>query len=111
VQPTDANGVVTFDSVFPAAYSGRWPHVHFEVFRSLSEATSGPNAIRTSQLALPEDVCDAVYATSGYGQSVTNLARTSPQTDMVFSDGWSLQVPSVDGSTSNRLTATLALAV
>ncbi len=111
VQVTDANGVVTFDSVFPAAYSGRWPHVHFEVFRSLSEATSGSNAIRTSQLALPEDVCDAVYATSGYGQSVTNLARTSLQTDMVFSDGWSLQVPSVDGSTSNRLTATLALAV
>jgi protocatechuate 3,4-dioxygenase beta subunit len=111
VQATDANGVVSFDSVFPAAYSGRWPHVHFEVFRSVSEATNGSNAIRTSQLALPEDVCDAVYATSGYGQSVTNLARTSLQTDMVFSDGWSLQVPSVDGSTSNRLTATLALAV
>lgn len=111
VQVTDANGVVTFDSVFPAAYSGRWPHVHFEVFRGLSQATSGSNAIRTSQLALPEDVCDAVYATSGYGQSVSNLARTSLQTDMVFSDGWSLQVPSVDGSTANRLTATLALAV
>jgi protocatechuate 3,4-dioxygenase beta subunit len=111
VQPTDSSGVATFDSVFPAAYSGRWPHVHFEVFRSLAEATNGSNALRTSQLALPEDVCDAVYATSGYGQSVTNLARTSLQTDMVFSDGWSLQVPSVDGSASNRLTAALALAV
>jgi protocatechuate 3,4-dioxygenase beta subunit len=110
VQATDADGVVQFDSVFPAAYSGRWPHVHFEVFRSLSDATNGANAIRTSQLALPEDVCEAVYATTGYSRSVTNLAQTSLETDMVFSDGWSLQVPSVDGSTSTRLTANLALA-
>jgi protocatechuate 3,4-dioxygenase beta subunit len=111
VQPTDTNGVVTFDSVYPAAYSGRWPHVHFEVFRDLASATNGRNAIRTSQLALPEDVCDAVYATSGYSRSVVNLARTSLQTDMVFRDGWSLQVPTVDGSATNRLTAELALAV
>jgi protocatechuate 3,4-dioxygenase beta subunit len=111
VQATDANGVVSFDSVFPAAYSGRWPHVHFEVFRSLAAATTGRNAIRTSQLALPEDVCDAVYATNGYSRSVTNLARTSLQTDMVFRDGWSLQVPTVDGSAASRLTAELALAV
>jgi protocatechuate 3,4-dioxygenase beta subunit len=111
VQPTDTNGVVTFDSVYPAAYSGRWPHVHFEVFRDLASATNGRNAIRTSQLALPEDVCDAVYATSGYSRSVVNLARTSLPTDMVFRDGWSLQVPTVDGSAASRLTAELALAV
>lgn len=33
VQESDADGVVTFDSIYPACYSGRWPHIHFEVYR------------------------------------------------------------------------------
>ena len=32
VQATDADGVATFTSIFPACYSGRWPHIHFEVY-------------------------------------------------------------------------------
>ena len=32
VQAADANGLVTFTSIFPACYSGRWPHIHFEVY-------------------------------------------------------------------------------
>ena len=32
VQETDDDGSVTFTSIFPAAYSGRWPHIHFEVY-------------------------------------------------------------------------------
>ena len=32
VQEADANGRVAFTSIFPAAYSGRWPHIHFEVY-------------------------------------------------------------------------------
>src|SRR4029453_1536909 len=39
VQETDANGQVTFTSIFPACYSGRWPHIHFEVYPSLAAAT------------------------------------------------------------------------
>ena len=37
-------------------------------------------------IALPKDICDTVYATDGYGQSVANLARVSLQSDMVFGD-------------------------
>ena len=45
-QEVDANGTVTFTSIFPACYSGRWPHIHFEVYGSLSDATSsGPIGI------------------------------------------------------------------
>ena len=40
-------------SIFPAAYAGRWPHIHFEVYPSLDDATSATNKLRTSQLALP----------------------------------------------------------
>ena len=43
-QEADANGTVTFQSIFPACYSGRWPHIHFEVYETLSGATSsGPD--------------------------------------------------------------------
>ncbi len=32
VVETDAQGTATFTSVFPGCYSGRWPHIHFEVY-------------------------------------------------------------------------------
>lgn len=111
VQETDANGAVTFTSIFPAAYSGRWPHIHFEVFPSLVTATNGANAVAVSQLALPAEVCQAVYATDGYGQSVRNLAQTSLARDNVFSDGVSLQTPTITGSTTNGYTAALVVSV
>ncbi len=111
VQETDAAGAVTFESIFPGAYSGRWPHIHFEVFPSLATATNGANAMAISQLALPGDICRAVYATDGYSQSVRNLAGTSLQTDMVFSDGTSLQTPTITGDTTSGYTAALVVGV
>jgi len=65
VQETDADGKLTFTSIFPACYSGRWPHAHFEVYANLADATGGGQPIATSQLALPRDACDVVYATAG----------------------------------------------
>jgi protocatechuate 3,4-dioxygenase beta subunit len=97
VQAADANGKVTFTSIFPACYSGRWPHVHLEVYPSLAKATAASNAIHTSQIALPKAACDAVYATSGYSQSVTNLSRITLASDNVFGDGYSLQLATVTG--------------
>jgi protocatechuate 3,4-dioxygenase beta subunit len=111
VQETDTNGDVTFTSIFPAAYSGRWPHIHFEVYPSVTKATGAGTKLRTSQLALPEDVCRAVYATDGYASSVTNLARSSLSSDNVFSDGYSLQLATVTGSVAEGYTASLALPV
>jgi protocatechuate 3,4-dioxygenase beta subunit len=84
VQQTDANGRVSFTSIFPACYAGRWPHIHFEVYPSLTAATSTSNKVATSQLALPKSVCDAVYAPSGYTGSASNLSQVSLSTDMVF---------------------------
>jgi len=111
VQAADANGKVTFTSIFPACYSGRWPHIHFEVYRSLAAATSVSNKIATSQMALPKAACDLVYATSGYSASVTNLSQVSLATDNVFSDGSSLELATVTGSVAVGLTATLTVAV
>lgn len=111
VQEADANGAVRFTSIFPGAYSGRWPHIHFEVFPSLAETTNGANPMAVSQLALPGDICQAVYATDGYSQSVRNLAQTSLQSDMVFSDGASLQTPTITGDTTSGYTAALVVGV
>lgn len=111
VQVADANGKVTFTSIFPACYSGRWPHIHFEVYPSATAATNVANKIATSQMALPKATCDLVYATSGYEASITNLSQVSLATDMVFSDGASLELATITGSVATGLTATLTVAV
>jgi protocatechuate 3,4-dioxygenase beta subunit len=111
VQETDAAGRVTFTSIFPAAYSGRWPHIHFEVYPSLAKATGSANKIATSQLALPKDVCETVYATGGYRGSARNLARTSLESDNVFRDGHASQLATVTGSVSAGYVAALSVPV
>ncbi len=85
--------------------------MHFEVFPSLGEATGAGSKLITSQLALPEDACSLVYATAGYEQSVQNLAQTSLDTDMVFSDGYSTQLGTVSGSVDSGLTVALNIGV
>jgi protocatechuate 3,4-dioxygenase beta subunit len=111
IQEADSSGRVNFTSIFPACYSGRWPHIHFEVYPSLSAATSVANRSATSQIALPKAACDQVYATSGYEASVTNLSRVTLSSDMVFSDGASLELATITGSVSSGLTAALTVAV
>ena len=72
VQPTDASGTASFTTVFPGCYDGRWPHIHFEVYRSTAEATSDGQIVKTSQIALPQAACEQVYEdTSTYPTSTT----------------------------------------
>ncbi|MEH0420259.1 dioxygenase family protein [Streptomyces sp. B21-083] len=111
VQETDDKGRVTFTSVFPGCYPGRWPHIHFEVYSSLADATAATAITSTSQLALPKDVCDTVYATDGYSRSVENPARLSLETDMIFSDGYDQQLAAMAGSVDKGYTATLTVPV
>ena len=62
-------------------------------------------------MALPEAACRQVYATDGYGQSLQNLTQTSLDADMVFGDGYSLQLGTVTGSVDDGMTATLNVPV
>lgn len=111
VQIADANGKLSFTSIFPAAYDGRWPHIHFEVYPDEKSATSASGKLRTSQIAIPEDACNAVYATSGYEASVQNMQRTTLDSDNVFSDGYSLQLAKATGSVDKGYTLALKVAV
>jgi protocatechuate 3,4-dioxygenase beta subunit len=112
VQQTDATGSVTFTTIFPACYSGRMPHIHIEVYRSETTATSFTNKLKTTQLAFPVDVCETVYSTAtGYAASVTNLSRISFASDMVFADGTSTEMATVSGSVADGYTVSLQVGI
>ncbi|HEU5144181.1 MAG TPA: 3,4-dioxygenase subunit beta [Dermatophilaceae bacterium] len=112
VQETDDTGTVTFTSIFPGCYPGRWPHVHFEVYGKVAEAVSSGPIVKTSQLALPQAASEAVYATSGYESSVRNLGQLSLNTDNVFSDdGGVHQLATMSGNNSIGWTAHLTIGV
>jgi protocatechuate 3,4-dioxygenase beta subunit len=112
VQIADAQGRVTFTSIFPACYDGRWPHIHFEVYPDQGSIADATNAIATSQVALPQDVCELVYAEDGYEASVGNLSAVSLDSDNVFGDdGGAGQLGTVTGSVSGGYTVTLAVGV
>jgi protocatechuate 3,4-dioxygenase beta subunit len=111
VQATDSAGKLSFTTIFPGCYAGRWPHMHFEVFRTLSAATNVANKVATSQIALPKASCDLVYETTGYASSKTNLGGVSLATDNVFSDGSALELATITGDLTTGLVATLTVAV
>ena len=111
VQAADANGVVRFTSIYPGCYSGRWPHIHFEVCRSIAAAASQANEIATSQIAIRLAANALVYATSAYASSATNQSRITLATDNVFSDGASLELATVTGDVTNGMTAALTIGI
>jgi len=93
---TDSDGLTTFTTIFPGCYAGRWPHMHFEVYPTLPLATGYANKILTSQLAMPADICSAVYSNvSGYSGSASNYRNVSLASDGIFRDNTSAQVSSM----------------
>jgi protocatechuate 3,4-dioxygenase beta subunit len=112
VQTTGSDGTAVFTTIFPGCYSGRWPHMHFEVYRSATTATQYTNKLRTSQIAFPSDVCSTVYSSaSGYGSSLTNLNSASLSTDGIFSDGYATQMATLGGSVAAGYTARLQVGI
>jgi len=112
VQVSDDEGVVRFTSIFPACYSGRWPHIHFEVYPDADAISDSTNAIATSQVALPKAVCEKVYATSGYDASAGNLSAVSLSSDGVFGDdGGASQLATVTGNIDDGYAVKLAVRI
>lgn len=58
-QTTDANGEVSFISIFPGWYPGRAPHIHVDVLKN-------EKIILSTQVAFPEQSTAEVYASRGY---------------------------------------------
>ncbi|MDM0108286.1 intradiol ring-cleavage dioxygenase [Variovorax sp. J22R24] len=112
VQETDANGTVSFITVVPGCYAGRMPHMHLEIYPSLSNAKSAGSKVKTTQLAFPTETLRAIYnSAAGYSQSVANLNAISFATDNVFSDGTSLEMVNFSGDATSGYSANIAIAI
>lgn len=113
-QVTDAQGRVSFQMIVPGCYAGRWPHIHFEVYPNLATAVQGnvnQNVTLVSQIAIPEQVCRAVYADKRYAGSTRNLNNISLKTDNVFSDGVKAQTPTMSGNVKSGYTASITVGI
>jgi protocatechuate 3,4-dioxygenase beta subunit len=109
VQVTDDAGRVTFTTVFPGCYPGRWPHLHIEVYASA--ATVAPPLL-TSQLALPASACNDVYATADYKASAAAFAQVSLANDVSFGDDLAVtETPAISGDVVTGLSGTLKVVI
>jgi protocatechuate 3,4-dioxygenase beta subunit len=107
IQQTDANGKVTFQTVYPGWYPGRITHIHFQIYLT----SLGSSVTATSQLAFPQDVTKAVYASPLYSSHGQNTSVTSFDADGIFRDGTIYQIAEVSGSVSTGYTAKLVVGV
>jgi protocatechuate 3,4-dioxygenase beta subunit len=102
IQTTDANGQVTFTTIYPGWYAGRATHIHVDVYRSGA-------LVKTTQIAFPESISAAVYATGVYASKGQN--STTNSSDNVFSDGTTNELATLTGNTTSGYTATLTIGV
>ena len=96
IQTTDANGRVTFTTIYPGWYQGRATHIHVEVVRN-------GTSVKVTQIAFPESTNAAVYGSGIYtsrGQNPTSNAR-----DDIFADSLSSELATVSGDAASGLTA------
>lgn len=104
-QTTDANGLVSFTSIFPGWYSGRAPHIHVHIYNA-----SGKSLLVT-QIAFSYDVANTVY-TTGQSYGYTKGAQdTRNERDNVFSDGVTNELATVSGSNAGGYTLTHTIVV
>ena len=95
-QSTDANGLVSFETIFPGWYSGRAVHIHVHIYDA-----SGKSLLVT-QIAFPPAICDTVFTT------VTSIykkgkADTTNERDNVFSDGFTTELGTIAGNTKDGI--------
>ena len=105
---SDANGQVTFTTIYPGWYAGRITHIHVEVF--LQNDTS-VTAQATTQVAFPQAVTQAVYNSSLYAAHGQNSSVASFAADNVFSDGETFQLANISGDVASGYAATLTIGV
>jgi protocatechuate 3,4-dioxygenase beta subunit len=74
-QVSDEQGMVVFNTIVPGWYFPRPTHIHLQVF----PPTYGE--VATTQLYIPDAVCDEIYAAEPYARRGPNKVRTDPSAD------------------------------
>ncbi|WP_420320309.1 intradiol ring-cleavage dioxygenase [Flagellimonas sp.] len=100
-QTSNAEGKVSFVSIYPGWYPGRAPHIHLEVKR-------GNSSLLVTQIAFPENISKTVYATNGYKGNFD----TTNASDGEFSNSLNNNMAdSVTGNTTDGYTLTKIIKV
>ena len=77
-QRTGADGIATFQTVYPGWYHGRTVHIHVKVH-------VGGNVVHTGQLFFADAVTDAVYRRAPYTKRPSRTTRNAD--DSIFVNG------------------------
>ena len=102
-QTTDANGHVSFLSIYPGWYHGRAPHIHIEIFDKAGKS------VLVTQVAFPENISKNVYSSPLY--AARGEADTPNNRDNVFSDSLSEQMATVTGNVKDGFTLSSTIVV
>ena len=102
IQTTDANGQVNFMTIYPGWYQGRATHIHIEV-------TVNGRSVKVTQIAFPETINAAVYATSVYASRGNN--PTSNLQDGIFADSLSSELVTPSGNPAAGYSASYQVGV
>jgi protocatechuate 3,4-dioxygenase beta subunit len=101
IQKTDANGVATFQTVYPGWYMGRTVHIHVKVH-------VGGDVVHTGQLFFADSVTDAVYRKTPYSNRPNRDVRNAQ--DNIYLDGGSKSIVKIAKS-GKGYTGTLTMGV
>jgi protocatechuate 3,4-dioxygenase beta subunit len=102
IQTTNANGEVTFITIYPGWYQGRATHIHAEV-------TMGGRSVKVTQIAFPESVNNTVHASGVYAARGSN--PMSNLADGIFTDSLASELVTPVGSPSSGYTATFQIGI
>jgi protocatechuate 3,4-dioxygenase beta subunit len=94
-QKSDANGKLSFLTIYPGWYRGRTPHIHVKVH-------VGGNTVHTGQLFFKDSISDKVYATSSY-KSHGEPDTTNAEDSIYKQAGGSAALVSLKRRSSTRL--------
>jgi protocatechuate 3,4-dioxygenase beta subunit len=114
VQVTSASGQVVFTTLIPGVDTGRYPRFYIQVFPTAASATSGAQAILTTQLIIPAVVAQSVYSdATNYPGQAARFAAVSLAGDPAFGDNTTAEnaglTPSFSGSVAAGFTAGLTI--
>lgn len=110
IQKTDADGNVTFRTIYPGWYEGRITHVHCMVFLGGGPLTRATPSQATTQFAFPSDATAAVYATRLYAKG-PNTSVLRLEDDNVFGDGAVSEMLTLSGNVESGFAAGIVVGV
>src|SRR6266481_907475 len=107
-QYTDANGKVSFTTIYPGWYSGRAVHIHVKV--RVFDSSGNVTTEATTQLFFDDSISTAVYAANS-DYSRTGTRDTMDSADSIYAAESPALLVSLTGSASTSYAGTISIGV